>query len=81
MVVKARAVDHNGRVTSPKPPLSRETLEICDQQLDQLHLLLNLPPDEFERISKILVKAKREVEAALTAAGGKPLSKQRAEQQ
>lgn len=81
MPPRPRAVEHNGRITTPKPQLSRETLEICDQQLDQIHLLLNLPPDEFERVSKILVKAKREIEAALIVAGGKPLSAQRAEQQ
>jgi hypothetical protein len=55
--------------------LSRETLELFEWLLDGVTLAANHP--DFEGQAARISAAKREMDAALTAAGGTPLSVQR----
>jgi len=73
-----KAVEHDGRVTRLAPPLSRRTLELCDWLLDQV--TLSAQAADFEEQARAIAKARREVDAALRAAGGTPISVQRAAQ-
>ena len=71
-----KPVEHNGRVTTARQ-LSKATLEFVDWLIDGVTLSTQAP--NFEAEAKKIATAKREVGAALTAAGGKSLAQQRAE--
>jgi hypothetical protein len=55
--------------------LSKMTLELCDWLIDNITLSAQAP--DFEAEAKRIATAKREVAAALTAAGGVPIAVQR----
>lgn len=55
--------------------LSQETLELCDWLIDGITLAANHP--DFEDQARKIATAKKEIAAALAAAGGTPLADQR----
>ena len=65
--------------TPPSPEFSRETLEFLDQLVDGVTLAANHP--KFEWMASVIADTKRELEAALIAAGGVPISARRAGQE
>lgn len=71
----ATRVQHEGRVTKPKPQLSKATLEFVDGLIDGVTLSTQHP--DFEGMAKVIAVAKREVAQALTEVGGVPLAVQR----
>jgi hypothetical protein len=53
--------------------LSRPTLELCDWLIDGITLAANHP--DFEEQARRIATAKKEISAALTAAGGTPIQR------
>ena len=62
-------------MTVEREQLSRATLEFCDWLIDGV--TLSAQHQDFEAEAKRIATAKREVAAALTAAGGTTISAQR----